>query len=91
MKNKKLRESYRDKPCIVCSAIPCDACHIKTYATRLKDEAFNMVPMCRKHHIEQGSKPWREFLTKYPQARAHLESLGWDVDEMWHPELTPDQ
>ena len=65
MKNKELRKSYRKMPCFVCGHIPSDPCHIISYSVCLSDDPVNLIPMCRKHHTEQGMMGWLEFASKY--------------------------
>ena len=64
MKDKKLRKSFQDKPCVVCGTVGCDPDHIQTYAVTLTDNNLNMWPLCRKHHDEKG-KGTISFVKKY--------------------------
>lgn len=81
MKNKKLRQSFKTKPCLVCSQTPSDFCHIKTYATTLADSDKNAFPLCRRHHTEQGQIGIVTFIKKYPVVHKYVTRLGFYINE----------
>lgn len=80
MKNKKLRESFHKKRCLVCNKVGCDPCHIRTFAVTLCDDENNLMPLCREHHTEQGQIGIVTFLRKYPSVLSYVETLGFEID-----------
>lgn len=73
IKDKDIRERVRRKPCLVCGALPCDAAHIKTVGSGGGDKivnaegeiVVNLIPLCRKHHVEQHAIGIDTFFKKY--------------------------
>lgn len=78
-KDRELRASYKDKDCLVCGSSPCDPDHIKTFATRLKDEPRNIWPLCRKHHVEKHTIGLNQFVQKYNLSK-ELEGRGFTFE-----------
>lgn len=81
MKNKKLRESFALKACLVCRKSPCDACHIKTYATTLNDDESNLMPLCRRCHILQHKFGIVTFVRKYPAVFQYVTERGFYIND----------
>lgn len=81
MKNKKLRESFYNKPCIICSKVPSDPCHIKSYATTLKDDEKNIIPLCREHHQIQHLRGIVTFIKENPTVHKYVTRLGFYINE----------
>lgn len=79
MKNKKLRKSFKDKPCLVCGKLGSDFCHIKSYATTLSDSEDNAMPLCRQHHTEQGQIGIVTFCFKYSSVMKWMNDLDFEV------------
>lgn len=84
----------KNQLCLVCGFTPCDPAHVKTFKLTGSDANFNIVPLCRGHHMHQHAKGWGPFLTLYPWVRTELERIGWEISEkkgggvlMSHPEL----
>lgn len=56
-------------------------------------EAFNIMPLCRSHHIEQGRRGMVTFFKRYPQVQKYLENKGWKLEfrcgqeKLWHDNL----
>lgn len=92
MKDKKLRDSFNLIPCKICLK-PSDPCHIKTFATVLGDDEWNLMPLCRVHHVEQHKIGIISFIKKYPIIGIYLKRKGWSLEELhgkWilsHPNL----
>lgn len=77
--NRKLLARVRASRCCVCSAPPpSDASHVKTQGSGGPDEEWNLMPFCRKHHIEQHAIGWIKFLEKHPNLKLKLRLLGWN-------------
>lgn len=83
MKNKKLRESFYNKPCIICSKVPSDPCHLITYASSRKDEEFNIIPLCRIHHVESHKIGLLTFILKHDKVRIYIEAKGWVIENVF--------
>jgi 5-methylcytosine-specific restriction endonuclease McrA len=83
MKNVQLRKSFRDKPCIVCSSVPSQACHIMTYATTLKDEENNLVNLCFKCHRLQHDLGIVTFAQRFPKYLEYVNELGFKIVEVF--------
>lgn len=80
MKDRALRESYRAMSCEACGRRGCDPCHVRTYAVTGLDEEWNMIPLCRLHHVEQHQIGWHKFSHKYIGVAAALLKRGWDFE-----------
>lgn len=76
-KNKELRKSYYNMKCIICNTTPCDPCHIRSWGSGAGDFVFNILSMCRKHHIQQTQWGWRKFISRYPVVGRKLKDMGW--------------
>lgn len=79
--DKKLLAQIRTQPCCICNARPVDACHIRTRGSGGPDTSWNVMPMCRRHHTEQGHLGWRIFTDRYPKAMHELTVRGWELRE----------
>ena len=67
-------------PCIICSKTPSDKCHIFSKGSGASDESWNIVRMCRVHHIEQHRHGWRFMCEKYPIIFHELEWKGFHFE-----------
>lgn len=83
MKNKKLRESFRSRPCIICRSVPSDPCHLKTYASTLSDDEFNIFELCRTHHVEMHKIGTFTFIEKYPTFKKSVINKGWKIETVF--------
>lgn len=81
MKNKELRESFYNRACAACGKIGADPAHIRTYAASRTDAEWNIIPLCRRHHIMQGQYGWRRMCEMYPIVDIALRERGWGFDE----------
>lgn len=79
MKDQKVRDSFKTRPC--CIGIGClgqtTPAHIGTYGASRIDAEWNIMPLCVKHHNEQGAIGILTFFKKYPRALAHITAKGW--------------
>ena len=77
--------------CSVCgSRNDVDPSHIKTQGSGGPDTSWNVVPMCRRHHMEWHQYGPTKFLDKHPLFEIALMRLGWETEgKLWHPELSP--
>jgi hypothetical protein len=66
IKNRKLLNSFHNKPCIVCGKVPSDPDHLRTRGAGGGDEESNIIPLCRHpHHIERHTIGLKSFVKKY--------------------------
>lgn len=73
-KNLKFIRSLR---CLVCEKRPVDVCHIKSRGSGGTDEMYNLMPLCRDHHIEQHKIGIITFFKKYSTVNFYMKSIGW--------------
>jgi hypothetical protein len=79
----------RQLPCAACGKGPSDAAHIRSRGAGGPDDFFNLMPLCRKHHIEQHTIGIRTFVDKHDNVKKHLQHKGWEIGEkLWHKELS---
>lgn len=86
--DREAMDLVKGSPCLICQR-PSDPCHIKTRGSGGPDIHWNMMPLCRQHHGEQGQSTVK-FLEKYAAVRFYLKKKGWRLDErgrLEHPEL----
>lgn len=65
-------------PCVVCGYRPCDNAHVKSRGSG-GDYRF-VVPLCRKHHSEQGRDGITTFQVRY---ELDLSSLAETTHSQW--------
>lgn len=86
MLNKPKRRRFKDerarvrgKPCLVCGA-PSDACHIKSRGAGGGDEPWNLIPLCRSHHILQHRVGWHNMAQHHWAVEIALDDRGWKFE-----------
>jgi hypothetical protein len=67
--------------CLVCGSKPSDPAHIQSRGAGGDDTDQNVMPLCRRHHTEQGQIGITTFANKYLSVKLYLESKGWYWDE----------
>jgi hypothetical protein len=79
-------------PCLVClEAGENRVClhHIKTRKSGGGDEAFNLMPLCLRHHNEVHALGLPRFSEKHPAVKTWLTDFDWDrcpITNKWvHP------
>lgn len=92
VENKALMKSYRDRRCLACYRIPSDPCHIRSRGSGGGDFEWNIVPLCRDHHVEQHKIGWDSMRRKHTRVDQMLTLLGWEKlnGRLWHPKLGVD-
>ena len=63
-------------PCIACTSEPSDPDHITTRGAGGHDEATNVWPLCREHHVLRHLKGLRFMIQNFPSCRIWLENAG---------------
>lgn len=69
--------------CIVCLNKVFDRHHIKTRKAGGTDDAFNLIELCRIHHVEAHKIGNVTFALKYPQVLEILEAKGWTIEDQF--------
>jgi len=59
------------------SFYPLDPDHVKTKGSGGSDEAYNIMTLCRKHHVEKGNKGTSHMAETYPNYKKWLLDNGW--------------
>lgn len=72
---------FQLRPCIICKRIPTDRCHIKTKGSGGGIEDWNILFMCRIHHVESHKLGWLTFSKKHPIIEELLKLKGWYFNE----------
>lgn len=55
LRDPAYRRYLRDKPCVVCGWLKCDAAHTENNGLSSKGPDSSCVPLCRDHHREYDS------------------------------------
>lgn len=69
--------------CLVCNRDHADRAHVKTRGSGGSDEEWNIMLLCRIHHIEQHKIGIITFIEKYPAVKREIETKGWKVVELF--------
>jgi hypothetical protein len=75
--------------CIICG-IKADKAHIRSKGAGGPDDEWNILFLCRAHHIVQHAYGWRKFRAQFPAVDSILKSRGWYFDDFgkhWHDSL----
>lgn len=67
--------------CLVCRSFQVDRDHIKTRGSGGTDDDWNLMPLCRLHHVERHAIGIGTFAFKYPLVKNFLIERGWEVYE----------
>jgi hypothetical protein len=77
IKDRKLLNEVKKRPCIVCGKSPTDPDHIEQ-ASRRQDTERGVWPLCRiPHHVERHAIGIRRFAAKYPRLIEELRRRGY--------------
>lgn len=75
------------KICTACySRSNIDIHHIKTRGSGGTDDSYNLMPLCRFHHIEVDQIGLVKFSRKYPNVSSFLYKNGWEIETMFGKE-----
>lgn len=80
VEDPKVLEEVRHMPCAACGARPSDPDHVKTRGAGGGDERWNLIPLCRQHHMERHKQGLRHMDQKYPGVTYALRMRGWKYD-----------
>lgn len=65
--------------CTACGFWPADRAHLRTRARGAGWEPHEWIPLCRRHHVEQGTIGWSKFCEKYPRVMQAIDERGWEI------------
>lgn len=80
MSKSELFRSVRNAQCIACGASPSDVCHIRSRGAGGGDQEWNLISLCRGHHISHHSIGWKKFTEKHPEVLRVLAQKGWEFN-----------
>jgi hypothetical protein len=80
IKDGTVLQKYRKGRCEICGLMPSDPCHLKTVGSGGPDADYNVVSLCRNHHIEQHALGLFKMCEKYPFFRQVIANKGWVFD-----------
>ena len=91
VKSRENLDAVKLRPCLACGAFPTDPAHVKSVKSGGPDELWNLIPLCRKHHVIQHANGFSGLIKIYPRVWHYLESVGWEVlnGKLWNPKLSP--
>lgn len=78
--DKDVLRKTRTMPCLVCQHSYVDACHVISKGAGGPDEQWNLMPLCRAHHIQQHQQGLGTFLYYNFRVKQYLIQQGWIVD-----------
>ena len=67
--------------CLVCNKLDTDRHHFKTRGSGGTDDEWNILFVCRIHHIEIHKIGNNSFVEKYPEVKDWLLKSGWNFNE----------
>lgn len=79
--DKKLLKLIATKPCLICGLIGVDAHHLITRGSGGPDKDWNLVPLCRKHHVEIHSIGMTKFGEEHHIFELFLKAHDWHYNE----------
>jgi hypothetical protein len=80
IKDRDLLLKINKMPCIICKTSPSDSAHILSKGSGGDDVPWNIIPFCRKHHIEQHQYGWFKMCERNPFLRQELYQRGFYFD-----------
>lgn len=69
------------KNCKICGRPNSDAHHVKSRGSGGSDDDYNIVYLCRTHHVEIHTIGIASFCKKYDSFASDLRSKGWIVGD----------
>ena len=65
--------------CLVCQDPQTDKCHIKSKGSGGTSDDWNIMNLCRLHHVEQHKIGIITFIKKYSEVQNDLALKGWVI------------
>lgn len=79
------RNKIRNQRCVACGKCgPSDPAHIKTKGAGAGNEEWEIMPLCREHHVLQHKIGWKTMCEKFPSILDELDSKGWYFNKMFN-------
>jgi hypothetical protein len=75
-----LKPSNKSNRCLVCGSHLTERAHIKTRGSGGGNEDWNIMYLCRRHHIEQHAIGIATFAMKYDSVMEYLTKNGWEIE-----------
>jgi hypothetical protein len=80
-KDRKLLTGVKSHPCTACgSRREVDPAHVRGRGAGGGDEEWNVMPLCRLHHMEQTAMGWDRFAERHPLIWLWLVKAGWGFE-----------
>lgn len=70
-------------PCVSCSVLPTDKCHIRSRGAGGGWDDDNIMQLCRKCHSMQHAIGWYQFSKDSPSVLVKLDEKGWEFQEIF--------
>lgn len=80
--DREFLDTFHAMRCLACNRRGCDPCHLKTRGSGGDDSFENVIPLCRRHHVEQGQIGFKRFCDKFPAVLSQIEARGWILDDL---------
>lgn len=89
--DRKVIAATKAMPCLLCTR-QADPAHIRSRGAGGPDEPWNLIPLCRSHHMLQHAMGWYRFKEASYSIATWLEDNGWQWNgaKLWHPKLGPE-
>jgi hypothetical protein len=75
-----MKKSTLNVACIVCNKQASEFHHLKTRKSGGPDEDWNLLPICRLHHVHIHAEGLKKIAAKYPALTTWLTEHGWALD-----------
>lgn len=60
-----------------------DRAHLKTRGAGAGWDEHEWIPLCRRHHVEQGQVGWPRFTENYARVRFLIDEMGWEIKDIF--------
>ncbi len=68
--------------CVCCGSLNVERHHFKTRGSGGSDENFNILFLCRLHHVEIHKIGNNRFANKFPEVKKWLSKNNWIFDDL---------
>lgn len=70
--------------CVACGVYGVqDRAHVKSRKSGGTWDDFNIILLCRKHHVESHNIGWVKFVSKFPNVELELNKKGWVIESLF--------
>lgn len=82
IQDRDLLDDVKSRPCCACGTIhTVDPAHLISVGAGGHDTEENVVPLCRRHHIESHKIGLYKFAKRYPGFQMELIRKGWEFND----------